>query len=212
MLDSYLPAGGMIPMGLMQLGEVVVGGIGSGIYGMLMLIIITVFVAGLMVGRTPEYLGKKIEPFEMKMASVAVLLMPFMVLLATAIAVVKNSGAQGAHQSGIHKFSEILYAFTSAANNNGSAFSGLDANTPFYQIGTSVLMLMGRYWTAIFVLAIAGALAQKKRVINSSGTLGTHTLQFTLLLVGVALILGALSFLPAQALGPIAEQLNLMRG
>jgi K+-transporting ATPase ATPase A chain len=209
MLDSFTPLGGLIPLWLMHLGEVVFGGVGSGLYGMLMLVIVTVFVAGLMVGRTPEYLGKKIEPYEMKMAAVAVLIMPLIVLVFTAIAVVLPEGKNAIANPGAHGFTEILYAFTSASNNNGSAFAGLNADTPFYNVLLGFAMLVGRYWIAIPVLAIAGALAQKKTKATSLGTLATHTPLFVLLLLGVTVILGALSFLPALALGPIVEQLML---
>lgn len=209
MLDSYTPLGGLIPLWMMQLGEVVFGGVGSGLYGMLMLVIITVFVAGLMVGRTPEYLGKKIEPYEMKMASVVVLVMPLIVLLSAAIAVVTNAGVSSIANPSAHGFTEILYAFTSMGSNNGSAFAGLNANTPFYNLIGGVVMLIGRYWIAIPALAIAGSLIQKKIIPKSSGTLATHTPLFTTLLMGVTIILGALSFLPALALGPIVEQLIL---
>jgi K+-transporting ATPase ATPase A chain len=209
MLDSFIPAAGLIPLLLMALGEVVFGGVGSGLSGILMLVIITVFVAGLMVGRTPEYLGKKIEPFEMKMASIAVLVMPLVVLVLTAIAVVNPMGTNSIANLGAHGFSEIFYAFTSMANNNGSAFAGLNANTPFYNILGGFAMLIGRYWIAIPTLAIAGSLVQKKVIPTSVGTLPTHTPLFITLLVGVILILGALIFFPALALGPIAEQFML---
>lgn len=209
MLDSFTPLGGLIPLWLMHLGEVIFGAVGSGLYGMLMLIIMTVFVAGLMVGRTPEYLGKKIEPFEMKMASVAVLIMPLIVLICTAVAVVTHFGTDSIKNPGAHGFSEILYAFTSMANNNGSAFAGLNANTPFYNILGGIVMLIGRYWIAIPVLAIAGSLVQKKIVPVSGGTLPTHSLLFIILLVSVIIILGALTFFPALALGPIVEHLIL---
>ena len=209
MHDAYTPLGGLMPLGLMNLGEVIFGGVGSGLYGMLMLVIITVFITGLMVGRTPEYLGKKIEPFEMKMASIAVLVMPMIVLLTTAIGVVTNDGISALGNPGPHGFTEILYAFTSMANNNGSAFAGLNANTPFYNLLGGLVMLMGRYWIAIPVIAIAGSLVQKKAIPNTSGTLSTHTPLFILLLVSVVLLLGALSFLPALALGPIVEQLMI---
>ena len=209
MIDSYTPIGGMLPLWLMQLGEVIFGGVGSGLYGMLMLVIITVFVAGLMVGRTPEYMGKKIEPFEMKMACVAVLIMPLIVLFSTALASVTNAGVSSMGNPGAHGFTEMFYAFTSMGNNNGSSFAGLNANTPFYNLLGGVVMLIGRYWIAIPVLAIAGSLVQKKIIPKTSGTLATHTPLFTSLLIGVILILGALSFLPALALGPIVEQLLL---
>jgi len=209
MLDSYTPIGGLIPLWLIQLGEVIFGGVGSGLYGMLMLVIITVFIAGLMVGRTPEYLGKKIEPYEMKMASIAVLIMPLIVLLSTAVASILPIGTSAVSQPGPHGFTEILYAFTSMSNSNGSAFSGLNADTPFYNLLGALVMLIGRYWIAIPVLAIAGSLVQKKKIPSSSGTLTTHTPLFVILLVSVTLILGALSFLPTLSLGPIVEQLIL---
>lgn len=207
MLDSYTPLGSMIPLWMMQLGEVVFGGVGSGLYSMLMLIIITVFVAGLMVGRTPEYLGKKIEPFEMKMASFAILVMPLLVLIATAAGVVLAVGKQAIFNPGAHGFSEVLYAFTSMANNNGSAFAGLNANSPFYCLLGGLVMLLGRYWIAIPVLAIAGSLAKKKIIPSSAGTMTTYTPLFIILLVVVAVIIGALVFFPALSLGLIAEQL-----
>jgi len=209
MLDSYTPIGGLIPLWMMHLGEVSFGGVGSGLYGMLMLIIITVFVAGLMVGRTPEYLGKKIEPYEMKMASVAVLVMPLIVLVSTAFASVTSMGTSSIANPGAHGFTEILYAFTSMGNNNGSAFAGLNANTPFYNIAGGLVMLIGRYWIAIPTLAIAGSLVKKKHIPGSLGTLSTHTPLFIILLVSVTIVLGALSFLPALALGPIVEHLIL---
>lgn len=209
MHDSFTPLGGMIPLFLMHLGEVFFGGVGSGLYGMLMNIIVTVFVAGLMVGRTPEYLGKKIEPYEMKMASLAVLVMPLMVLLFTAIAVVTKAGMGSISNPGAHGFTEILYAFTSMGNNNGSAFAGLNANTNFYKIWGGIAMLISRYWIAIPTLAIAGSLANKKIIPSNSGTLATHTALFIILLISVTFILGALSFLPALALGPIIEHLML---
>ncbi len=209
--DSYTPLGGLMPLWLMQLGEVVFGGVGSGLSGMLILVMITVFVAGLMVGRTPEYLGKKIQPFEMKMASIAVLIMPLIVLFSTAIAAVTKSGVSSTANPGPHGFTEMLYAFTSMANNNGSAFAGLHANTPFYNLLGGAIMLIGRYWIAIPVLAIAGSLVQKKVIAKTAGTLETDTPLFIILLVCVTLLLGALSFLPALALGPIAEQLAMGR-
>ncbi|PWY55088.1 potassium-transporting ATPase subunit KdpA [Legionella qingyii] len=209
MLDSYTPLGGIVPLWMMHLGEVSFGGIGSGLSGMIMQIILTVFVAGLMVGRTPEYLGKKIEPYEMKMASIAVLIMPLIVLIATAYATVTHIGVSSIANPGAHGFTEMLYAFTSMGNNNGSAFAGLNANTPFYNIVGGVMMLISRYWLAIPILAIAGSLVKKKRIPNSSGTLATHTPFFMTLLVYIAMIQGALSFLPALALGPIVEHLML---
>ncbi|CEK10410.1 potassium-transporting ATPase subunit KdpA [Legionella hackeliae] len=209
MHDSFTPLGGLITVWMMQLGEIIFGGVGSGLYGMLMIVIITVFVAGLMVGRTPEYLGKKIEPYEMKMASFVVLLMPILVLITTAIGVVTPMGVKSIANPDAHGFTEILYAFTSMANNNGSAFAGLNANTPFYTIVGGISMLIGRFWVAIPVIAIAGSLARKKRISVTSGTLATHTPLFILLLIGVTLIVGALSFLPALSLGPIVEHLML---
>ncbi len=209
MHDSFTPIGGLMPLWLMHLGEVVFGGVGSGLYGMLMIVIITVFVAGLMVGRTPEYLGKKIEPYEMKMASIAVLVMPLFVLIFTGIATVTNMGTSALGNPGAHGFTEILYAFTSMTNNNGSAFAGLNANTPFYNILGGFAMLVGRYWIAIPTLALAGSLVQKKVIASSLGTLPTHTPLFIVLIIGVTVIIGALSFFPALALGPIVEHLML---
>lgn len=209
MFDSYTPLGGLVPLWMMHLGEVIFGGVGSGLYGMLMLVIITVFIAGLMVGRTPEYLGKKIEPYEMKMASIAVLVMPLMVLLSTAVASVTQAGMSSVTNPGPHGFTQILYAFTSMGNNNGSAFAGLNANTPFYNILGGIVILISRYWIAITTIAIAGSLVRKKIIPSSTGTLATHTPLFIVLLISVTIILGALSFLPALALGPIVEQLIL---
>ena len=210
MHDSYTPIGGLVPMWLMQLGEVVFGGVGSGLYGMLVFAIIAVFVAGLMVGRTPEYLGKKIEAYEMKMASLIILIPPAVVLIGTAISVVSPGGQGTIFNPGAHGFSEVLYAFSSAGNNNGSAFAGLGANTPFYNTALGVAMLFARYWLAIPTLAIAGALARKTIVPASAGTLPTHTPLFVGLLVGVVILVGALTFVPALALGPIAEHLTLI--
>jgi K+-transporting ATPase ATPase A chain len=210
MHDSYTPIGGLVPMWLMQLGEVVFGGVGSGLYGMLVFAIIAVFVAGLMVGRTPEYLGKKIEAYEMKMASLVILIPPAVVLIGTAISVVSPGGHGTIFNPGAHGFSEVLYAFSSAGNNNGSAFAGLGANTPFYNTALGVAMLFARYWLAIPTLAIAGALARKTIVPASAGTLPTHTPPFVGLLVGVVILIGALTFVPALALGPIAEHLTLI--
>jgi K+-transporting ATPase ATPase A chain len=209
MLDSFTPLGGLVPLWLMHLGEVIFGGVGSGLYGMLLLVIITVFIAGLMVGRTPEYLGKKIEPYEMKMATIAVLIMPLVVLLLTAIGSVTALGTAAIANPAVHGFSEILYAFTSMGNNNGSAFAGLNANTPFYNIVGGIEMLILRFWIAIPVLAIAGSLVRKKSIPITPGTLQTHTLLFIILLIGVTLILGALTFFPGLALGPIIEHLML---
>lgn len=211
MLDSFTPLGGLFPLWMMHLGEVSFGGVGSGLYGMLMMVILTVFVAGLMVGRTPEYLGKKIEPYEMKMASIAVLIMPLVVLIITAYASVTTSGTNSIANPGAHGFTEILYAFTSMTNNNGSAFAGLNADTPFYNIVGGVLMLIGRYWLAIPALAIAGSLVRKKRIPNSLGTLVTHRPLFITLLVCIVIVISALSFVPALALGPIVEHLMLWR-
>ena len=209
MHDSFTPLGGLVPLWMMHLGEVIFGGVGSGLYGMLMLVIITVFVAGLMVGRTPEYLGKKIEPYEMKMASIGVLIMPLIVLLTAAVGSVTQMGISSIANPGAHGFSEILYTFTSMTNNNGSAFAGLNANTPFYNSVGGIAMLIGRYWIAIPALAIAGSLVRKKIIPSSSGTLATHTLLFIILLVSVTIVIGALSFLPALALGPIVEHVML---
>jgi K+-transporting ATPase ATPase A chain len=205
MHDSFTPLGGLVPMVLIQLGEVVFGGVGSGLYGMLVFVIAAVFIAGLMVGRTPEYLGKKIEAFEMKMASLAILGPCFAVLIGAAFAVVTAAGKAGVANPGAHGFSEILYAFSSMGNNNGSAFAGLNANTPFYNGLGGVAMLFARYWLAIPTLAIAGSLAQKKRVPVSPGTLPTHTPLFVAMLIGVVIIVGVLTFVPALALGPIVE-------
>jgi K+-transporting ATPase ATPase A chain len=209
MHDSYTPLGGLVPMFLIQLGEVVFGGVGSGLYGMLVFVIVAVFAGGLMVGRTPEYLGKKIEPFEMKMAAIAILVMPIVVLVATAVAVVTRAGTGSIANPGAHGFSEVLYAFSSAGNNNGSAFAGLAANTPFYNLATGLAMLFGRFLIKVPVIALAGSLAAKKIVPPSSGTLPTHTPVFVGWLVAVVLIVGGLTFFPALALGPIVEHLML---
>jgi K+-transporting ATPase ATPase A chain len=210
MHDSYTPLGGLVPLWMIQLGEVVYGGVGSGLYGMLMFAIVAVFVAGLMVGRTPEYLGKKIEAYEMKMSSLVILITPALVLIGTSIGVVTAAGKAGILNPGIHGFSEILYAFSSASNNNGSAFAGLSANTPFYNTALGLAMLFGRYWLAVPVLAIAGSLARKKIVPSGPGTLATHTPLFVALLIGVVVLVGALTFVPALALGPIVEHLTLI--
>ena len=207
MHDSFTPLGGLVPMWLMQLGEVVFGGVGAGLYGMLMFAVVAVFVAGLMVGRTPEYLGKKIEAKEMKMASLVVLVPPATVLIMTAIAVVFEAGKKGPLNPGPHGFSEILYAFSSASNNNGSAFGGISANTPFYNTLLGLSMFFGRFFVKVPVLALAGSLAAKKIVPMSAGTLPTHTPLFVAMLVGVVILVGALTFIPALALGPIVEQL-----
>jgi potassium-transporting ATPase potassium-binding subunit len=209
MHDSFSPLGGMVPMALMQLGEVVYGGVGSGLYGMLVFALLAVFMAGLMVGRTPEYLGKKIEAFEMKMAMLVVLVPPALVLLGTALAVSARSGIATLGNPGTHGFSEILYALSSASNNNGSAFAGLGAMTPFYDGVLAVAMFFGRYALAVPVLAMAGSLARKKRLEAGPGTLSTHGPLFVAMLVGVVVIVGALTFFPALALGPIAEHLSL---
>jgi K+-transporting ATPase ATPase A chain len=208
MHDSYTPIGGLIPMWLIQLGEVIFGGVGSGLYGMLVFAIIAVFIAGLMVGRTPEYLGKKLEAFEMKMASLVILIPPFFSLVGTAIAVSAAAGRAGTANPGAHGFSEILYAFSSASNNNGSAFAGLSANTPFYNSALGIVMWTSRYWVIVAVLAIAGSLAAKKHVPAGAGTLPTHTPLFVVLLAATVLIVGALAFFPALALGPIVEELQ----
>jgi potassium-transporting ATPase potassium-binding subunit len=207
MHDSYTPLGGLVPMWMMQLGEVIFGGVGSGLYGMLMFAIIAVFVAGLMVGRTPEYLGKKIEAFEMKMASLVILIPPMLVLVGTALAVMTETGRSAVANGGPHGFSEILYAFSSTSNNNGSAFAGLSTDRPFYNIALGLAMLLGRYALAVPVLAAAGALAAKKYVPPSAGTLPTHKPLFVGWLAIVVVIVGALAFLPALALGPIIEHL-----
>jgi K+-transporting ATPase ATPase A chain len=209
MHDSFTPIGGLIPMWLIQLGEVIFGGVGSGLYGMIMFAVITVFIAGLMIGRTPEYLGKKLGAFEIKMASIAILLPPLIVLCGTALAVLVDAGKAGVANPAEHGFSEILYAFSSAGNNNGSAFAGLSANTPFYNTALGIAMLFARYWLAIPVLALAGALAAAKRVPASSGTLPTHTLLFVIVLIGTVITVGALTFVPALALGPVVEHLLL---
>jgi K+-transporting ATPase ATPase A chain len=210
MHDSYTPLGGLVPIFLMQLGEVIYGGVGSGLYGMLIYAIIAVFVAGLMVGRTPEYLGKKIEPYEMKMASLVILIPPLVVLGFTALAVVTEAGRATIFNPGAHGFSEVLYAYSSQGNNNGSAFAGLGANNPFYNLTGGLAMFVARYWLAIPTLAIAGSLARKKVVPISPGTLPTHTPLFMVMLIGVVLIVGALTFIPALALGPIVEHLLMI--
>ncbi len=209
MHDAYTPLGGLVTMGLMQLGEVIYGGVGSGLYGMLLFVLVAVFIAGLMVGRTPEYLGKKIGAHEMKMASLGILVPPFVVKLGAAIAAVTPAGLAGLANPGAHGFSEILYAFSSAGNNNGSAFAGLSANTPFYNLLLGLAMLFARYWVAVPALAIAGSLAAKRFTPPGPGTLPTHTPLFVVLLVGTILLVGALAFLPALALGPVVEHLQL---
>jgi K+-transporting ATPase ATPase A chain len=212
MHDSLTPIGGLVPMWLMQLGEVVFGGVGSGLYGMIVFVIIAVFAAGLMVGRTPEYLGKKIELGEMKMAVLAVLIPAAAVLVGTAVAVTLPRGLAAVQAPGPHGFSEVLYAFSSAGNNNGSAFAGLSTNEPFYDVSLAVAMLLGRYGVILPVLAIAGSLARKKTVPTGPGTLPTHTPLFVMLLIGTVVLIGALTFIPALALGPIVDQLKLLAG
>jgi potassium-transporting ATPase potassium-binding subunit len=209
MHDSYTPLGGLVPMWLMQLGEVIYGGVGCGLYGMLMFVVVAVFVAGLMVGRTPEYLGKKIEPFEMKMAALAVLVPNAAVLIGTAVAAIMPQGVMGTANPGAHGFGEILYAFSSAGNNNGSAFAGLSANTPFYNTALGLCMFIARFWIIVVVLAMAGSLASKKAVPATAGTLPTHTPVFVGWLIAVVIVVGALTFVPALALGPIVEHLQL---
>jgi K+-transporting ATPase ATPase A chain len=209
MHDSLTPLGGMVPMVMMQLGEVVFGGVGTGLYGMLVFAILAVFIAGLMIGRTPEYLGKKIESHEMKLTSVAILVTPLLVLVGTAIAVIADAGKAGIANPGAHGFSEILYAFTSAANNNGSAFAGLSVNTPFYNVILAFAMWFGRFGVIVPVLAIAGALASKKRLPVTPGTLPTHGPLFVTLLIGTVLLVGLLNYVPALALGPMVEHLML---
>ncbi|KVQ24181.1 potassium-transporting ATPase subunit KdpA [Burkholderia cepacia] len=212
MHDSLTPLGGLVPMLLMQLGEVIYGGVGSGLYGMLVFALLAVFVAGLMIGRTPEYVGKKIEAYEMKMVSIVVLLTPLLVLVGTSIAVLADAGKAGIANPGPHGFSEILYAFSSAANNNGSAFAGLTVGTPFYNWMTAIAMWFGRFGTIVPVLAIAGSLAAKKRIAVTSGTLPTHGPLFVVLLLGTVLLVGALTYVPALALGPGVEHLMMWLG
>ncbi len=209
MHDSFMPLGGAVPMAMMQLGEVVLGGTGTGLYGMLVLAIIAVFIAGLMVGRTPEYLGKKIEAYEMKMAAILILIMPAVVLLLAATAAVLPAGLAGISNAGPHGFSEILYAFSSMGNNNGSAFGGLSGNTPFYNVAGTIAMLIGRFWIIVPTLALAGSLAKKKLVPTGPGTLPTHTPLFVALLIGLVLIVALLTFVPALAVGPVVEHLQL---
>ncbi|MGH7438967.1 MAG: potassium-transporting ATPase subunit KdpA [Polyangiaceae bacterium] len=207
MHDSFTPLGGLVPLWLIQLGEIIFGGVGAGMYGILMFAVVAVFVAGLMVGRTPEYLGKKIEAKEMKMASLAILFPACTVLVLTAVAVVTEAGNKGVFNPGPHGFSEVLYAYSSAANNNGSAFGGLSVNSPFYNATLGIAMFLGRYFVKIPVLALAGALAQKKLVPAGAGTLPTHTPLFVAMLVGTIVVVGALTFIPSLALGPIVEHL-----
>ncbi|MFZ0008346.1 MAG: potassium-transporting ATPase subunit KdpA [Steroidobacteraceae bacterium] len=211
MHDSFTPLGGFVPLFQIQLGEVVFGGVGTGLYSMLIFAIVGVFIAGLMIGRTPEYLGKKIEAFEMKMSSIAILVMPFIVLTGTAVAVSLDAGRSAVGNPGAHGFSEILYAFSSAGNNNGSAFAGISANTPFYNVALALVMWLGRFWPIVAVLAVAGSLAAKKRIPVSEGTMPTHGPTFVVLLIGTVLLVGALTFVPALALGPIVEHVMLWR-
>ncbi|AJZ88600.1 potassium-transporting ATPase subunit KdpA [Cedecea neteri] len=210
MHDSFTALGGMVPMWLMQIGEVVFGGVGAGLYGMLLFVLLAVFIAGLMIGRTPEYLGKKIDVPEMKMTSLAILITPALVLLGTALAMMTEAGRSGIANPGIHGFSEVLYAVSSAANNNGSAFAGLSTNTPFWNMLLAVCMWIGRFGVIIPVMAIAGSLAAKKSQAVSIGTLPTHGPLFIGLLIGTVLLVGALTFIPALALGPVAEHLSLV--
>lgn len=211
MHDSLTPLGGMVPLVLMQLGEVVFGGVGSGLYGMLIFAMTAVFIAALMIGRTPEYLGKKIAAFEMKMVVLAILITPLLVLGGTALAVALEAGRTGIANPGAHGFSEILYAFSSAANNNGSAFAGISADTPFYNITLAIAMCLGRFGVIVPVLALAGALASKKRIPVTDGTLPTHGPLFVLLLVGTVLMVGLLNYVPALALGPVVEHVQMLR-
>jgi K+-transporting ATPase ATPase A chain len=210
MHDSFTPMGGFVPLWMLMLGEVVFGGVGSGLYVMLVFVIVAVFVAGLMVGRTPEYLGKKIQSYEMKMASLVILIPPMTILILTAISVITDAGKLGPSNPGAHGFSEILYAFTSQVANNGSAFAGINGNTPFYNLMGAVAMWFGRFWLAIPALAIAGSLAKKKTVPESAGTLPTHTVLFVVMLISTIIIVGALTFFPALALGPIVEHLKMI--
>lgn len=209
MHDSMTPIGGMVPMVMMQLGEVVFGGVGTGLYGMLVFAILAVFIAGLMIGRTPEYLGKKIESYEMKMTSIAILITPLAVLIGTAIAVLAADGKAGIANPGAHGFSEVLYALTSAANNNGSAFAGLSANTPFYNTLLGIVMWLGRFGVIVPVLAMAGSLGAKKRLPQGPGSMPTHGPLFIVLLIGTVLLVGLLNYVPALALGPMVEHLML---
>jgi potassium-transporting ATPase potassium-binding subunit len=207
--DSMMPLGGFVPLFLIELGEIAPGGVGTGIYSILIFAILGVFIAGLMIGRTPEYLGKKIEAFEMKMASIFILTTPFAVLIGTAVAVMTVAGQAGVGNPGAHGFSEILYAFSSAANNNGSAFGGLTASTVFYNVATGLAMFIGRFWPIMAALAIAGSLAAKKRVPVTEGTMPTHGPLFVTLLIGSILLIGVLTYVPALALGPVVEHFML---
>jgi K+-transporting ATPase ATPase A chain len=207
--DSFTPLGGLVPMWLIELGEVVFGGVGSGLYGMLIFAIMAVFIAGLMIGRTPEYLGKKIESFEMKMTAIVILVTPFLVLVGSALAVMTSAGRLAIFNPGAHGFSEVLYALSSTANNNGSAFAGLSANTPFYNVMLAIVMWLGRFAFIVPVLAISGSLARKKRIEATAGTLPTHGPLFMALLIGTVVLVGALTYVPALALGPVIEHLQL---
>jgi K+-transporting ATPase ATPase A chain len=209
MHDSFTPLGGMVTMAQIQLGEVIFGGVGSGLYGMLVYAVIAVFLAGLMIGRTPEYLGKKIEAFDIKMASLVILIPPFIILGGTAVAVMLAVGKSSIFNPGAHGFSEVLYAFSSAVGNNGSAFAGISANTPFYNTMLGFAVWAGRFWLMIPVIALAGSLAAKKRIPASVGSMATHTPLFVWLLIGTVLLVGALTFVPALALGPVIEHLNM---
>jgi K+-transporting ATPase ATPase A chain len=208
--DSMMPMGGFVPLFLIQLGELAPGGVGTGIYTILIFAILGVFIAGLMIGRTPEYLGKKIESREMKLAAIFILTTPFVVLCGTALAVMTDAGVAGLGNPGAHGFSEILYAFSSAANNNGSAFGGLAVNTVFYNLSLGVAMWIGRYWPIVAALAIAGSLAAKKRIPVTEGTMPTHGALFIILLIGTILLIGVLNYVPALALGPIVEHYMLL--
>jgi K+-transporting ATPase ATPase A chain len=210
MQDSLTPLGGLVSLVMMQLGEVILGGIGSGLTGMVMLVLIAVFVSGLMIGRTPEYLGKKLEPFDLKMVSLAILVMPMVTLMATALASTTDAGRAALLNPGPHGFSEILYAYTSMANNNGSTFAGLNANSVFYNVSGGFVMLLGRFWTSIPILALAGSFAAKRVVHVSEGSLPTHTPMFAGWLLMVILTTSALTFLPALALGPVIEHLLMV--
>jgi K+-transporting ATPase ATPase A chain len=211
MHDSFTPLGGLVPLAQMQLGEVVFGGVGSGLYGMLVYAVIAVFLAGLMIGRTPDYLGKKIEAFDIKMASLVILIPPLIILGGTALALMLAVGKSSIYNPGAHGFSEVLYAFTSAVANNGSAFAGISANTPFYNSALGFAVWFGRFWLMIPVLALAGSLAAKKRMPVSVGSMATHTPMFVWLLIGTVLLVGALTFVPALALGPVIEHLNMIK-
>jgi K+-transporting ATPase ATPase A chain len=211
MHDSFMPLAGMIPLLLIQFGEVIFGGVGSGVFGMIIYVIITVFIGGLMVGRTPEYLGKKLGPFEIQMASLVIIIPACFVLAGTGLAVSIGAGVSAVTNEGAQAFSEILYAFSSSANNNGSAFAGLNANSPFYNTALGICMFVGRYWVFVPVLAIAGSLASKNIVPHSPGTLPTHTPLFVVMLVGVVILLDVLTYVPALALGPVAEHMTMLQ-